>query len=134
MALRYATTLFVSAMLLFTCQPLVARMIVPLLGGVPAVWIVCSLCFQALLLAGYGFAHLVGTRLPLRAQVVIQIGLLLSVFLVLPIAVDDALAARLTAVHPTFGLLLLLRVIGLPFFVLSTTSPLLQRWFAEQGE
>lgn len=135
MSLRFATALFVSAMLLFTCQPLVARMIVPLLGGAPAVWIVCSLAFQALLLAGYGYAHFVGTRLSVRTQVVLQIALVLSVFLVLPVAVDETVAERLTRTHPTLGLLLLLiRTIGLPFFVLSTTSPLLQRWFAELGE
>lgn len=135
MSLRFATALFVSAMLLFTCQPLVARMIVPLLGGAPVVWIICSLAFQALLLAGYGYAHFVGTRLSVRTQVVLQIILVLSVFLVLPVAVDEAVAEQLTRKHPTFGLLfLLLRTIGLPFFVLSTTSPLLQRWFAELGE
>ena len=135
MSLRFATALFVSAMLLFTCQPLVARMIVPLLGGAPAVWIICSLAFQALLLAGYGYAHFVGTRFPVRTQVVLQIILVLTVFLVLPVSVDEAVAERLTRNHPTLGLLLLiLRTIGLPFFVLSTTSPLLQRWFAELGE
>ncbi len=135
MSLRFATALFVSAMLLFTCQPLVARMIVPLLGGSPSVWIVCSLCFQALLLAGYGYAHFLGTRLSVKTQVAVQLALVATVFAVLPVAVDEAVAARLTASHPTVGLLLLLlRTIGLPFFVLSTTSPLLQRWFAELGE
>jgi hypothetical protein len=135
MSLRFATALFLSAMLLFTCQPLVARMIVPLLGGAPAVWILCSLAFQALLLAGYGYAHFVGTRFPVRTQVVFQIVLVLSVFLVLPVAVDEAVAERMTRDNQTLGLLLLLlRTIGLPFFVLSTTSPLLQRWFAELGE
>ncbi len=135
MNLRFATALFVSAMLLFTCQPLVARMIVPLLGGSPSVWIVCSLCFQALLLAGYGYAHFLGTRFQVRTQVVLQLALVASVFAVLPVSVDETVAARLTASHPTVGLLLLLlRTIGLPFFVLSTTSPLLQRWFAELGE
>lgn len=133
--LSFAGTIFVGAMLLFACQPMIARMIVPLLGGAPAVWIVCSLCFQTLLLAGYGYAHFVGTRMRLRAQVVLQLALVGSVFVVLPITVDDGTVQRLTSGHPTFGLLLLLlRTIGLPFFVLSTSSPLLQRWFAELGE
>ncbi len=133
--LSFAGTIFVGAMLLFACQPMIARMIVPLLGGAPAVWIVCSLCFQTLLLAGYGYAHFVGTRLRVQTQVVLQLAIIGSVFLVLPIAVDDATVQRLTGGHPTFGLLLLLlRTIGLPFFVLSTSSPLLQRWFAELGE
>jgi SAM-dependent methyltransferase len=110
-------------------------MIVPLLGGAPAVWIVCSLCFQSLLLAGYGYAHFVGTRFPVRAQVVLQLAIVGAVFLVMPVSVDETTVARLTAGHPTLGLLvLLLRTIGLPFFVLSTSSPLLQRWFAEVGE
>lgn len=133
--LLFAATIFVGATLLFSCQPIVARMIVPLLGGAPAVWIVCSLCFQALLLAGYGYAHFVGTRLPVRAQVALQLSLVAAVFLVMPVTVDEATVQRLTVGHPTFGLILvLLRTIGLPFFVLSTSSPLLQRWFAELGE
>lgn len=130
----FASTIFVSATLLFSCQPMVARMIVPLFGGAPAVWIVCSLCFQTLLLAGYAYAHFLGTRLRLKAQIIIQLALVASVFLVMPVAVDED-AARFASGHPTLGLLLLiLRTIGLPFFVLSTTSPLIQRWFAELGE
>lgn len=110
-------------------------MIIPLLGGAPAVWIVCSLCFQMLLLAGYAYAHFVGTRLEVRVQVMVQLAVVGAVFLVMPVTVDEAMVERLTSVHPTIGLLLLLlRTIGLPFFVLSTSSPLLQRWFAELGE
>lgn len=133
--LYFAATIFVGATLLFACQPMVARMIVPLLGGAPAVWIVCSLCFQTILLAGYGYAHFVGTRLPVRAQVIVQLLIVGAVFFVMPVSVDEALVQRLTTGHPTLGILfLLLRTIGLPFFVLSTSSPLLQRWFAELGE
>lgn len=132
---RFAVTLFVSATLLFACQPMVARMIVPLLGGAPAVWVLCSLCFQALVLGGYFYAHVVGSRLPVRAQVLLQLALVGAAFLVLPIVVDEALVTSLTAKSPTLGLLVvLLRSVGLPFFVLSTTSPLLQRWYAELGE
>jgi SAM-dependent methyltransferase len=133
--LAFAATIFTGATLLFACQPMVARMIVPLLGGAPAVWIVCSLCFQTLLLAGYGYAHFVGTRAPFKVQVVMQLALVGAVFVVLPIAVDSEVVQRLTREHPTLGLLqILLRSIGLPFFALSTSSPLLQRWFAELGE
>ena len=133
--LRFAVTLFVSATLLFACQPMVARMIVPLLGGAPAVWILCSLCFQALVLAGYFYAHVVGSRLPLRTQVMLQMALIAAAFFVLPIVVDEALVQTLTAKSRSLGLLVvLLRSVGLPFFVLSTTSPLLQRWYAELGE
>ena len=132
---RFAVTLFVSATLLFACQPMVARMIVPLLGGAPAVWILCSLCFQALVLGGYFYAHVVGSRLKVRTQVVLQLLLIASAFFVLPIVVDEALVQSLTAKSRSLGLLIvLLRSVGLPFFVLSTTSPLLQRWYAELGE
>jgi SAM-dependent methyltransferase len=132
--LMFAGAIFVGATLLFTIQPLIARMIMPFLGGAPAVWIVCSLCFQMLLLAGYGYAHFVGTRLRVRGQVMLQLALVGAVFVVMPIHVDDG-AARGLSNHPTLGILvLLLRTIGLPFFVLSTSSPLLQRWFAESGE
>ena len=132
---RFAVTLFVSATLLFACQPMVARMIVPLLGGAPQVWILCSLCFQALVLGGYFYAHMVSSRLKVRAQVVLQLVLLVTAFFVLPIVVDERLVEKLTDKNLSLGLLVvLLRSVGLPFFVLSTTSPLLQRWFAELGE
>ena len=132
---RFAVTLFVSATLLFACQPMVARMIVPLLGGAPAVWILCSLCFQALVLGGYFYAHVVGSRLPVRTQVMMQLALIASAFFVLPIVVDEQLVETLTTKSRSLGLLVvLLRSVGLPFFVLSTTSPLLQRWYAELGE
>jgi SAM-dependent methyltransferase len=132
---RFAVTLFVSATLLFACQPMIARMIVPLLGGAPAVWILCSLCFQALVLGGYFYAHIVGSRLPVRTQVMLQLALVASAFFVLPIVVDEHLVETLTAKSRSLGLLVvLLRSVGLPFFVLSTTSPLLQRWYAELGE
>jgi SAM-dependent methyltransferase len=132
---RFAFTLFVSATLLFACQPMVARMIVPLLGGAPAVWILCSLCFQALVLGGYLYAHVVASRLRVRTQVLLQLVLVASAFLVLPIVVDERLVETLTTRSRSLGLLVvLLRSVGLPFFVLSTTSPLLQRWYAELGE
>ncbi len=132
---RFAVTLFVSATLLFACQPMVARMIVPLLGGAPAVWILCSLCFQALVLGGYFYAHVVGSRLQVRTQVMLQLALIAAAFFLLPVVVDEGLVQSLTAKSRSLGLLVvLLRSVGLPFFVLSTTSPLLQRWYAELGE
>ncbi|MBX3226634.1 MAG: fused MFS/spermidine synthase [Labilithrix sp.] len=133
--LQFALTIFAGATLLFACQPIIGRMVVPLLGGAPAVWIVCSLFFETILLFGYAYAHYVGTKLPIRAQVVLQLAIVASVFLVMPVSVDERVMQRLTAEHPTLGLcLVLLRSVGLPFFVLSTSSPLLQRWFAELGE
>lgn len=133
--LQFAMTIFAGATLLFSCQPIIGRMVVPLLGGAPSVWIICSLFFETVLLFGYAYAHYVGTKLPIRAQVVLQVAIIGSVYLVMPISVDEAVVQRLTAGHPTLGIcLVLLRSIGLPFFVLSTSSPLLQRWFAELGE
>jgi hypothetical protein len=132
---RFAATIFVSATLLFACQPVVARMILPVLGGAAAVWIVCSLCFQALVLAGYLYAHVVGSRLSLKVQVLVQLALIGLALAVQPVAVDEALLVSLTAKSYSLGVLaVLLRSVGLPFFVLSTTSPLVQRWFAEMGE
>ena len=135
MVARFAATIFVSATLLFACQPLVARMIVPLLGGAPSVWIVCSLCFQALVLGGYAYAHVVTSRLSLRAQVVMQVAIIAIALMTLPVSIDEKLALELTAKSYSLGVLaVLLRSVGLPFFVLSTSAPLVQRWFAEAGE
>ncbi|MBX3185923.1 MAG: fused MFS/spermidine synthase [Labilithrix sp.] len=131
----FAVTIFVSAALLFACQPVVARMILPLLGGAPAVWIVCSLCFQALVLLGYLYAHLVGSRLSLKAQVVAQLVLIAVAIALQPVRIDEALVVSLTSKSYSLGVLaVLLRSVGMPFFVLATTSPLVQRWFAELGE
>src|SRR3954471_2972072 len=102
---RFAVTLFVSATLLFACQPMVARMIVPLLGGAPAVWILCSLCFQALVLGGYFYAHVGGSPLKGRTQVILQLARLASAFFVLPIVVDETVVAAFTAKSRSLGLL-----------------------------
>ena len=135
MLYRFSFTIFVSATLLFACQPVVARMILPVLGGAAAVWIVCSLCFQALVLAGYLYAHVVSKRLSLKAQVLLQLGFIGVALLLQPVGVDEALLVSLTAKSYSLGVLAtLLRSVGLPFFVLATTSPLVQRWFAVHGE
>src|SRR3954470_14284427 len=97
MVRRFAATIFVSATLLFACQPVVARMILPVLGGAAAVWIVCSLCFQALVLAGYLYAHVVGSRLAPRTQVLLQLALIGLALVLQPIGVDEALLVSLTA-------------------------------------
>lgn len=135
MVYRFAATIFVSATLLFACQPVVARMILPVLGGAAAVWIVCSLCFQALVLAGYLYAHVVGSRPSSNAQVVLQLALIGLALVVQPVRVDEALLVSMTEKSYSLGVLaVLLRSVGLPFFVLATTSPLVQRWFSELGE
>jgi hypothetical protein len=132
-AVLFTLTLFVSAFLLFLVQPMLARMVLPLLGGTPAVWNTCMVFFQALLLAGYAYAHAAPAWLGTRRQAVLHIGLLFLPLLVLPIAVPPGWTPPETG-NPVPGLLaLLLATIGLPFFVVSTSGPLLQRWFALTG-
>jgi hypothetical protein len=129
MRLLFASTLFVSAALLFLVQPLLARMVLPLLGGAPAVWNTCMVFFQAALLAGYAYAHAAPAWLGVRRHAVLHLGLLLLPLLVLPLRLpgwwpnpDDF--------HPIIWLIgLLLISAGLPFTVVATSSPLLQRWF-----
>ncbi|MBY0524273.1 MAG: fused MFS/spermidine synthase [Gemmataceae bacterium] len=130
----YAFTLFVSATLLFFIELLVPKMILPKFGGTPAVWNTCMVFFQAALLAGYAYAHLATTYLRLRTQVIIQVVLLVLCVILLPITVSESWAPPGDA-HPIpYVLGLLLTTVGLPFFVISTSAPLLQKWFAESGD
>src|SRR5262245_46099855 len=133
MLLVFALTLFTSATLLFLVQPMVGKMITPLLGGTPAVWNTCMVFFQALLLAGYAYAHAAPARLGTRRQAVLHVGLLLLPLLVLPVAVPAEWSPGDPASPVPALLALLVLTIGLPFFVVSTSGPLLQRWFAATG-
>ena len=128
----FGTTIFLSAALLFCVEPMIARMLLPLLGGAPAVWVTCMLFFQLALLLGYGYAHGTLSRLGPRRQAMLQMPLLLAPLLVLPIAFDPQMTASWPpGADPSWRLLLMLTVaVGLPFLVLSTTSPLLQAWLA----
>src|SRR5712692_5581572 len=126
----YALTIFASAFLLFQVEPLIAKMILPWFGGVAAVWTVCLLFFQSLLLLGYLYAHLLTRRFVPRTQGWLHAGLLAVSLLVLPILPKDSwkpLGPEHPALH-IFGVLVL--TVGLPFFLLSATSPLLQAWLA----
>ncbi|MCZ6524807.1 MAG: fused MFS/spermidine synthase [Alphaproteobacteria bacterium] len=129
----YAATLFVGALLLFAVQPMFTKAVLPLLGGSPAVWNTALVFFQAALLAGYVYAHLVSRYLGPKAQPLLHMALLGAAFAVLPIA----LAAGWTApgqAPPIPWLIGLLSVsIGLPFFAVSATAPLMQKWFAGSG-
>ena len=133
----FSATIFVSAMLLFMVQPLVGKILLPYLGGTPAVWNTCMVFFQALLLGGYYYAHRMKRVPSLRTQLIVQ-GSLLAVALIPLIAFKfrvDFLAQTIlptpTSANPIPWLLsVLLITTGLPFFVVSTTAPLLQRWFA----
>jgi spermidine synthase len=126
----FALTLFVSALLLFLVQPLIARMILPLLGGSPAVWNTCMVFFQAALLAGYLYAHCATTFLRPRHQVMLHAGLLLLPLLFLPIGVAQGWAPSGDANPIPWLLGLLLASAGVPFVVVATSAPLLQKWFA----
>lgn len=132
MLLFFAATLFVSATLLFLVQPMVGKMVLPSLGGTPAVWNTCMVFFQAVLLVGYGYTHTLSTWHDRRRQLVAQFAILALPFLVLPFALGNW---NPPADHnPVQSVLwLLLGMVGLPFFVVATSAPLLQRWFATTG-
>jgi len=126
----YAVTIFVSAFLLFLVQPVVAKQILPWFGGSAAVWTTCLVFFQTALLAGYAYSDFAVHRLGARAQVKLHTVLLLGSVALLPI-VPDVYWKPTGAENPSWLILgLLTATIGLPYFLLSTTSPLVQVWFA----
>ncbi|MCT7950345.1 fused MFS/spermidine synthase [Ancylothrix sp. C2] len=130
MLIIFSATLFISAFLLFWVQLMVAKMILPLLGGSPSVWNTCQLFFQAVLLLGYGYSHLTTQRWGLRRQAIFHSFLLFLPVAFLPLTLTKYWLPPQNA-NPIFWLLALLLVsVGLPFFVISTTAPLMQKWFA----
>lgn len=131
--LLFGSAIFVSAWLLFQVQPMFAKMALPLLGGAPAVWNTALVFFQAALLLGYVYAHYLGTRLPLKAQVGVHLALLAVAFVFLPVAIAAGWRAPPETMPVPWLIGLLTVSVGLPFFALSATSPLLQRWFGETG-
>jgi hypothetical protein len=131
--LLFGSAIFLSAWLLFQVQPMFAKMALPLLGGAPAVWNTALVFFQAALLLGYVYAHFLGTRLPLKLQVIVHLALLAVAFIVLPVAVGTGWRDPPETMPMLWLVGLLTVAVGLPFFALSATSPLLQRWFGETG-
>src|SRR5262249_21327260 len=131
--LLFALTLFTSATLLFLVQPMIGKMLLPMLGGTPAVWNTCMVFFQALLLAGYTYAHAATSWFGVRRQTLLHLGVLLLPLLNLGLTLDRGLLDYGEG-NPMPGLLLVLVLsVGLPFFVVSTSAPLLQKWFASTG-
>jgi len=128
----YAVTIFLSAFLLFQVQPLIAKMILPWFGGSAAVWSASLLFFQLLLLAGYAYAHVSIRFLKPRVQMLVHVVLLLGSCALLPI-LPNPVWRPTQAGDPTARILLLLTAtIGLPYFLLSSTSPLLQAWLVRR--
>jgi hypothetical protein len=126
----FTSAIFLSAALLFAVQPMFAKLVLPRLGGAPAVWSVAMVFFQAALLAGYGYAHLLTRFAPGRRSVIIHIAVMLVACFWLPLSVASGWG-RPPAVGEAFWLLGLFTVsIGLPFFALAANAPLLQAWFA----
>lgn len=130
----FGLTLFLSAGLLFSVQPMVAKMLLPLLGGTPAVWNTCMVFFQALLLAGYAYAMLISRR-SAGQQIVFQLVLLVLACVSLPIGLSALwLNSVPSSSNPAFWLLACLAgTVGLPFFIISSNGPLLQKWFSNTG-
>ncbi|MBI1832623.1 MAG: PDZ domain-containing protein [Planctomycetes bacterium] len=148
----YAVTLFISAFILFLVQPIVGKIILPKLGGTPQVWNTCMVFFQMVLLAGYAYTHNVSTRLTLRQQIMLHAVVLCLPLIVLvpfPFAfggsgdiVDGVVTnpRSLWGFVPDLGsnpipstLAILFLYVALPFFVVSTSAPLLQKWFVHTG-
>ena len=128
--LLFASTILLSAFLLFLVQPIIAKQILPWFGGTSAVWITCLVFFQVVLLAGYTYAHLSTRHLSPRAQSRLHIALLIASLLFLPIVPSAALKPTAEADAALRIIVLLVATIGLPYFLLSTTGPLLQKWVA----
>jgi hypothetical protein len=132
----FAGTLFVSAALLFLVQPMIGKMMLPLLGGTPAVWNTCMVFFQAVLLLGYAYAHAVPRWLGVRRHALLHLGLLLLPLVQLVVFRFEIARSLLPAgeANPVPYVLAILAVsVGLPFFAVSTSAPLLQKWFAATG-
>ncbi len=126
----FASTTFLSAFLLFLVQPLIARQILPWFGGSSSVWSMCMLFFQAELLIGYGYVHLVNERLSPRHQALVHSVLLAASLATLPITANPAWK-DLALSNPTLGVGIVLGLaVGVPYLMISTTGPLMQAWFA----
>ena len=133
MQVIFAATLLLSAALMFIVEPMFAKMVLPLLGGSPSVWNTCLVFYQAALMAGYIYAHLSLKWLGPRRQAVLHVALLCLPWIALPIGVAHGWTPPSES-NPIPWLLLLLTVcVGLPFFCVSASAPVLQAWFAHCG-
>lgn len=129
----FSVTMFVGAALLFLVEPMFAKMALPLLGGSASVWTTCLVFFQATLLAGYAYAHASAKLLGKRWQVAVHAAVLLAPLALLPIHLPGGWTPPLEPDPVGWLLRLLLVAVGLPFFALSASTPILQKWFAQSG-
>lgn len=127
----FATAIFTGSCLMFVIEPMVAKMLLPVFGGTPNVWNTCVVFFQVVLIAGYLYSHYMSTRAAPRVQVVVHSLIITAAALVLPSALP---AAGDVSSNPVLALTALLVVlIGAPFFAISTTAPLLSKWYSCLG-
>jgi hypothetical protein len=124
----YATTIFLGASLLFLVQPMFARMVLPLLGGSPSVWNTALVFYQTALLAGYVYAHVATAALGIRRQAALHLAVVALPLLVLPLGIPAGWTPPRSENPIPWLLALLVVSVGLPFFVVSSSSPLLQKW------
>src|SRR5687768_15971079 len=128
----FGVAIFLSATLLFMVQPLAGKILLPVLGGSPAVWSTCIVFFQAVLLLGYVYAHALSTLVPPRWQRPVHVGVLIvaSVTLPMPIEIGEPGGA-----DPRWWLILtLVCTVGVTFIAISATAPLLQLWFSRTND
>ncbi|MFN3566436.1 MAG: hypothetical protein ACK4V1_10700, partial [Burkholderiaceae bacterium] len=130
--LLFASTILLSAFLLFLVQPIIAKQILPWFGGTSAVWTTCMVFFQVLLLAGYAYSHFVTRRLAPRRQALLHVALLAASLAFLPIIPRESLKPAGEDDAALAIIVLLAATIGLPYFLLSTTGPLVQKWVAHR--
>jgi SAM-dependent methyltransferase len=130
LAVVYALAIFASAFLLFQVEPLAGKFLLPWFGGTPGVWTTCLLFFQVLLFGGYAYAHFVNSWLGVRAQALLHGVLLLAACAMLPIIPNAAWKPTGHEEPIVWIVLVLAATVGVPYFVLSTTGPLLQSWFS----
>ena len=129
----YAAALFLSAALLFCVQPMVARMILPFLGGSPAVWNTCLFFFQAFLLFGYLYAHFGSSWLGVKRHMILHLVIIAAALYFLPVTIPSLWLESSNYSPVTLVLWVLFVSVGFPFFVLSASAPLLQKWFSSSG-
>ncbi len=129
----YTATTFVSALLLFSVQPLFAKMVLPVLGGSPSVWAVAMCFFQAALLAGYVYAHLLIRFLPPRAGGFVHLAVFAAALVALPIGIPASWLEPPAGDPYLWQMSLFAIAIGPPFFAVAANAPLLQAWFARSG-